>query len=173
MKIIIDARLYGSSHTGNGRYTANLIENLIKIDSKNKYVVLLRKENYDKLVFPQNFTKVLVDIKHYSYAEQFYLPLIIFKFKPDLVHFPHFNVPLFYFGKYVVTIHDLIMHKFKGGEATTKSFPFYFIRRVAYHLSFIKAIFGSSKIIVPSNTVKEEIISFYKIRRNKVEVIYE
>ena len=115
MRVIIDARLYGPKHTGNGRYTQNLIKELNKVDTKNKYYVLLRKENYDKLTFSQNFTKILADFKHYSFEEQFKLPFVLNKVKPDLVHFPHFNIPLFYFGKYIVTIHDLIMHKFTSG----------------------------------------------------------
>ena len=173
MKIIIDARLYGPTHTGNGRYTANLIQNLVKIDIKNEYIIFLRKENYEKLVFPKNFTKVLVDIKHYSFEEQIFLPLLILKYGADLVHFPHFNVPLLYFGKYVVTIHDLIMHRFTGGSATLRRFPIYQIWRLGYHLSFIKAVFGSWKIIVPSMAVKKEVLDYYKIDERKVKVIYE
>ena len=46
MRILIDARLYGPKNTGNGRYTKELIENLAKIDSKNNYVILLRKETF-------------------------------------------------------------------------------------------------------------------------------
>ena len=102
MKILIDARLFGPSHTGNGRYTKELIENLAKIDSKNNYVILLRKEAFDKVNLPDNFIKVLADFKHYSFEEQFKLPFLILKYKPDIVHFPHFNVPLFYFGKFIV-----------------------------------------------------------------------
>src|SRR3990167_4359918 len=112
MKILIDARLYGPKNTGNGRYTMNLLTNLAKIDHKNHYIILLRKEEFENLVFPSNWVKVLADFKHYSFEEQFKLPIIVWRCKPDIVHFPHFNVPLFYFGKYVVTIHDLIMHKF-------------------------------------------------------------
>lgn len=173
MKIVIDARLYGPIHTGNGRYTMNLINNLTQIDSSNQYFILLRKENFENASFPKNFTKVLTDIKHYSIEEQIKLPFLISEMKPDLVHFPHFNVPLFYFGKYIVTIHDLIMHKFSGGEATTRNFPIREIWRLGYYLSFVKAVFGSIRIIVPSNTVKNELLNYYKITKNKVEVIYE
>lgn len=173
MKILIDARLYGPQNTGNGRYTKELIENLAKIDFKNEYFILLRKDNYNKVNLPFNFQKILADFKHYSFEEQIKLPILISKYKPDLVHFPHFNVPIFYFGKFVVTIHDLIMHKFTGGAATTRKFPIYQIWRLGYHLSFIKAIFGSSKIIVPSYAVKNDILTFYDIRPEKVEVIYE
>lgn len=173
MKILIDARLYGPKHTGNGRYTQNLIENLIKIDSKNQYIILLRKENFKNIKLPANFDKVLADFKHYSISEQIKLPYLINKYKPNLVHFPHFNVPLFYFGKYIVTIHDLIMHKYSSGAATTRKFPLYQIWRLGYHLSFMKAVYGSTKIIVPSNAVKNEVVNYYKINSKKVEVTYE
>lgn len=173
MKILIDARLHGPNHTGNGRYTMNLVENLIKIDKKNNYIILLRKDNFQKLKFPKNWEKVLADFKHYSFSEQIFLPFLISKYNPDITHFPHFNVPIFYFGRYIVTIHDLIMHKFTGGSATTRKFPIYQIWRVGYHLSFLKAVFGSMKIIVPSKSVKNEIVNYYKIDKDKVEVIYE
>ncbi len=173
MKILIDARLYGPKHTGNGRYTMNLVENLIKIDNKNQYTILLRKEDFNTLSFPSNWKKVLADFKHYSFEEQFKLPFILWKNKPDIVHFPHFNVPLLYFGKYIVTIHDLIMHKFTGGEATTRPFPIYQIWRLGYYIAFAKAVYGSIKIIVPSNAVKDEVSSFYKINKDKIVVTYE
>ena len=34
MKIAIDCRFWGVKHTGLGRYTQNLVENLLKIDRK-------------------------------------------------------------------------------------------------------------------------------------------
>ncbi len=173
MKILIDARLYGPKDTGIGRYTQKLVENLVKIDPTNQYLILLRQSDYMSLKFPKNWTKVLADFKHYSFKEQFKMPILLFKLKADLVHFPHFNVPLFFFGKYIVTIHDLIMHKFKNGSATTRKFPIYQIWRLGYHITFAKAVYGSTKIIVPSNAVKEEVINYYKIKKEKVEVTYD
>ncbi len=173
MRIVIDARLYGTKHTGNGRYTMNLVENLTKIDRENEYFILLRKEDYDELNFPKNWTKVLADFKHYTFLEQFRLPLILYKIKPDIVHFPHFNVPIFYFGKFIVTIHDLIMHKSSGGEATTRPFPIYQIWRLGYHISFARAVYGAYRVIVPTNTVKRDLLDYYKISESKVVVTYE
>ncbi len=173
MKIVIDARLYGTKHTGNGRYTQNLVENLTKIDSTNTYYILLRKDDYESLNFPKNFVKILADFKHYTFKEQFLLPIIIYKIKPDIVHFPHFNVPIFYFGKFIVTIHDMIMHKSKGGEATTRPFPIYQIWRLGYYLAFAKAVYFSNLIICPTNVVKDDLSSFYKINKDKIKVTYE
>lgn len=173
MKILIDARLYGPKDTGIGRYTQKLVENLVKVDLKNHYLILLRKGDFQSLKFPKNWTKVLADFKHYTFEEQFKMPLLLLKLKADIVHFPHFNVPILFFGKYLVTIHDLIMHKFTDGSATTRKFPIYQIWRLGYHIAFAKAVYGSKKIIAPSKAVKNEIVEFYKISKKKVEVTYE
>lgn len=173
MKILIDARLYGPRHTGIGIYTKNLVENLAKIDKQNEYFIFLRKEIIGDVNLPQNFNKVEVDIKHYSLSEQIHLPFLISKIKPDLVHFPFINIPFFYFGKYIVTVHDMIMHKFKGKDATTRAFPVHFLWRLAYYIIFARAIYASSKIIVPSKAVKAEIIDYYHINEEKLVVIYE
>lgn len=173
MNIVIDARLYGPKDTGIGRYTQKLVESLVKIDTRNKYFILLRKPDYETLNFPKNWTKVLADFKHYTFEEQFKMHSLLMKLNADLVHFPHFNIPILYFGKYIVTIHDLIMHKFTDGTATTRKFPVYQIWRLGYHIAFAKAVYGSKKIIVPSNAVKNEIVGFYKINKKKVEVTYE
>lgn len=172
MRILIDARLYGPEHTGIGRYTMNLVEHLAKIDKKNQYVIFLRKDKIDKIFLPENFEKVEAEFNHYSFTEQIILPFMISKYKPDLVHFPFFNVPVFYFGKFVVTIHDLIMHR-RDKDATTRAIPVYFIWKLAYHLAFAKAVYGSSKIIVPSNAVKTEVMDFYHINGDKIDVTYE
>ncbi len=173
MKILIDARLYGPEHTGNGRYTMNLIQSLSKIDKVNSYIVLLKKEKINEVNLPDNWTKVEANFKHYTFTEQVKLPFLISKYKPDICHFPHFNVPIFYFGKYIVTIHDLIMHKSRGGEATTRSFPIYQLWRLGYYISFAKAVYGSTKIIVPTNYVKDDLCSYYNIDKSKVNVAYE
>jgi len=173
MKILIDGRLYGLENAGLGRYLINLIEELSKIDNKNNYVILLRKKYFDKLDLPGNWKKVLADFHHYSLAEQIKLPKIIHSENPDITHFPHFNIPLLYRGKYIVTIHDMLMHKFAGLSATTLPLPFYFLKQVIYKIVFRRAVTGAKRIIVPSNAVKAEVLNYYHIDPTKIEVIYE
>lgn len=173
MKILLDARLYGLENAGLGRYVMKLVENLSNSDTKNQYVILLRKKYFETLELPENWKKVLADFRHYSFKEQIILPLLILIHKPDLTHFPHFNVPLIYTGKFVVTIHDLLMHTQKGLEATTLKPFFYYIKRLGYMAVFNRAVMGSVKIIVPTSTIKNELVEFYKIDENKVIVTYE
>src|SRR3990167_9619406 len=101
MRIVIDARLYGLENAGLGRYTMNLVQELAKLDKENEYVVLLRKKYFNELKLPRNWQKIEADFRHYSLTEQLKLPKMIKNIKPDLVHFPHFNIPLFFRGKYV------------------------------------------------------------------------
>ena len=173
MKILIDARLYGLENAGLGRYLVNLIDELANIDKKNSYVLLLRKKYFKELSVPENWEKVLIDFRHYSLAEQIKLPRIISKHKPFITHFPHFNIPLSFEGKYIVTIHDILMHKQKGRQATTLPAPLYYLKRIGYHRVFKKAVYGSEKIIVPSKFVKKELIDCYDLEKEKIIVTYE
>ena len=173
MKILIDGRLYGLENAGLGRYLMGLINELSKIDHKNEYVILLRKKYYDSLNLPDNWKKVPADFRHYSLAEQIKLPGLIKKENPDITHFPHFNVPLLYGGKYVVTIHDMLMHKFAGLSATTLPVPLYYFKQLIYRFVFAVSVSRSVKIIVPSKSVKNDLLSHYKLDSRKIEVIYE
>ncbi len=174
MKIIIDARMYGLENAGIGRYLINLIDEIEKADSKNTYLLLLRKKYFDSLNFGnKNFQKVLADYQHYSLKEQVLLPLQLIKLKGDLVHFPHFNVPLFWFGKYVVTIHDLIKHESRG-VATTTRFPMvYWLKFIVYRLVTWITIKKAFKIITPSYFWKKELVKRYGLAENKISVTYE
>lgn len=173
MKILIDARLYGLENAGLGRYLINLIKELAILDNKNNYVVLLRKKYFDTLNLPQNWKKILADYRHYSFAEQIKIPGIIKNEKPDITHFPHFNVPLFFRGKYVVTIHDMLMHRSIGLATTTLPLPIYLIKRLAYRTVFDSAVKRSAAILVPTKTVRNEVFKKYNIDINKIFVTYE
>lgn len=172
MKVLLDARFYGLENTGIGRYTMNLLMEISKLDKTNNYVVLLRKKYFDSLRFPNNFKRVLVDTPHYSFKEQFGLASIINKENPDLVHFLHFNVPINYRGKFVVTIHDMTMHNQKTSSSNLL-LPIYFAKHYAYKQVFKHAVLKSQKVLVPSQYVKDQIISYFKIPNDKVIVTYE
>lgn len=172
MKIGIDARLI--NETGVGRYIRNLIAELGQIDTKNSYVVFLRKQAYDGFELPNTrWKKQLADVPWHSIAEQLFMPAIFYREKLDLVHVPYFNVPLFYFGKFIVTIHDLTILHFDTGKASTLPYLFYKARRLGYYISLLKAIFWSEKVIAVSKTTKQEILDHFDVSAEHIEVIYE
>ncbi|MFA6422332.1 MAG: glycosyltransferase family 1 protein, partial [Candidatus Buchananbacteria bacterium] len=174
MKIGIDARLYGTKHAGIGRYTEQVIKNLEKIDSQNQYFVFLQKDGFDSYQ-PQapNFKKVLADFEVYGFGEQLGYPSLLKKYNLDFVHFTHFNVPLFFKGKFVVTIHDLIISHYPSTRATTLNPILYFIKLFFYRLVIRATAKKARKIIAVSEFTKTDIVRLLKVNPDKIEVIYE
>lgn len=173
MKIVIDGRLYGLENAGLGRYLIGLVDELGRLDKENNYSILLRKKYFEELKLPNNWKKVLVDLGHYTLAEQLKLPKILNDEQADLVHFPHMNVPRFYKGKFVVTVHDLLMQKHRGASATTLPFYVYFPKLIASKYIFKNAVKRAEKILVPTDSVKKEVLSYYKIKASKITTTYE
>lgn len=174
MRIGIDARFYGTLGKGLGRYTQKLIENLEKIDTESRYFVFLRKENFDEYQpRNKNFQKILADYQWYSVSEQLNMPKILKRYDLDLVHFPHFNVPLLYRKKFIITIHDLILIHFPTTKATTLNFIFYWLKFLAYKIVIRSAILRSKGIIAVSNFTKNDILKHYHISHEKVSITYE
>ena len=174
MRIGIDARFFGSLGKGLGRYTQKLIENLETLDSSNEYFVFLKKENFDEYrPKNSNFHKVLADYQWYTITEQIHMPKILNKYKLDLLHFPHFNVPIFYRKKFVITIHDLILLHFPTIKSTKLNPLWYWLKFLAYKITIKSAIKRSEKIITVSNFTKKDILKHYPVSENKIAVTYE
>ncbi len=173
MKIGIDARLYGPRNKGIGRYIQKLIEYLEKIDQKNQYVIFLIKKNWeDYQPKNPNFKKVLTDYRIYSLKEQIFMPLKIWREKLDIIHFPHFNVPICV-KDFIVTIHDLATTRFPNLKATTLNLFLYKIKHLAYRLIIWLVIKRAKKIITVSGFSKKEIIKYFKIKPEKIIITYE
>lgn len=175
MRIGIDARFYGSVGKGLGRYAQKLIENLEKVDKKNHYFIFLLEENFQEFQPKnKNFKKVLANYRWYTFSEQINMPKILNRYNLDVVHFPHFNVPIFYRKKFIITIHDLILLHFPTLKGTRLNPLFYWIKFLAYKLVIGSAIKRSKKIITVSQFSKKDILENYSfLKKNKVVVTYE
>lgn len=186
MRIGIDARMY--SESGIGRYLRNLIYWLQKIDRDNEYYIFLLKKDLDFLCHHEprlnqgersegynndNFKFIEVNFKWYSLDEQIKFPQLLTKYHLDLVHFPHFNVPIFYNQPFIVTIHDLIHQHYSTSKSTTKVQFSYFLKKFAYKKVFKNALKKSQKIITVSNFVKNQLINEWAVNNDKIIVTYE
>lgn len=173
-RIVIDARFWGPSHTGLGRYTESLVSAIYRQKPKFDFTLLVPKSQAVKIqTLLPSFEIIPVKPKHYTFAEQLQLPKIINKLKPDLVHFLHFNVPLFYRQPFIVTIHDLIKHHSVGLSTTTQLPLFYPIKRFGYHLTIAHAINYSQSILCPSAWVKKDILQHYPVSAAKITITPE
>ena len=181
MKIGIDCRLF--NQTGVGRYTQNLISQLSEIDKRNDYTLFVRREDQENLkslasqlsgqISNLKWKIVSVDIPWHSFKEQLLFTEILNREDLDLVHFPYFSVPISYSRPFVLTIHDLILHHYPTGKASTLPFPFYVLKVIGYKYLIRKASENAKKVIAVSKATKDEIIDHLKIPSEKISVIYE
>lgn len=173
-RIGIDARLW--NETGVGRYIRNLVTELQKIDTENAYVLFVKSQdlhNVQRSIFNDQWRLVPADIQWHTVAEQRRFPKMIEKEHLDLMHFPYFSLPIWYTGKFVLTIHDLILHHFPTGKASTKSWLTYKLKHQGYKYIIAQAVKKAAKIIAVSEATKKEIVEHLHVSDKKVVVTYE
>ncbi|MEK7543837.1 MAG: glycosyltransferase family 1 protein [Patescibacteria group bacterium] len=172
MNIGIDARLI--NETGVGRYIRNLVREIGHQDKINEYTIFLKKKEYTSFELPNpRWKKVLADVGWHSVSEQLIMPWLLFQARLDLVHIPYFNIPIFYPGRMVATIHDLTILHFDTGRATTLPWILYKLRRVGYRIALAVGLRRVRTIIAVSLTTKKEIIDHLHVQPKKIVVTYE
>lgn len=174
MRIGIDARLFGTKHGGIGRYAEQLLKELELIDSINEYFVFLDESGMnDYQPKKSNFKKIKADFRAYSLGEQLIFPFLLAKHRLDLVHFTHFNVPLLFRGKFVVTIHDLIISHYPSHRATTLNPALYKTKLFFYDLVVASSARRAKKVIAVSDFTKQDIAHLLKVDSDKIQTVYE
>src|SRR5260221_3631703 len=116
---------------------------------------------------------VTTDIHWHTIQEQIDFPKILYKENLDLMHFPYFSVPLGYNRPFVVTIHDLILHHFPTGKASTLPTIFYYAKQFAYRFVINRAAKKAKKIIAVSSATARQIEEDLCIPASKIIVTYE
>jgi glycosyltransferase involved in cell wall biosynthesis len=153
MKIAIDARKWRDY--GIGTYVRNLVRGLARIDHETTYFLFCDDADESTLRdLAENFVPVVERSQGYSIQEHFSIPRQLQRLGVDLLHSPHYVLPLFCRKPAVVTIHDCI-HLL---------FPQYLPNRMA--LSYAKfmlrhAVQNSATILTVSEASRRDILRFY------------
>jgi glycosyltransferase involved in cell wall biosynthesis len=171
MKIGFDFRMGGSVNAGIGRYSFELLTHMLTENQNDHFVVFYHEQNNN----PDDIARlkelgaelVVANFRHYSFGEQLLFPRLLKKYNLDLVHFPNFNVPIFYNQPFVVTIHDMVHHKISG-QKKSRLWKYY-----AYEYVIKQAAAKAKKIITVTEAAKKEIIDYLAISAEKIKVIYE
>jgi len=182
-KLAIDCRFWGITHAGLGRYARELVLAMIKdLEDRNwklgdfpiNLSLFFQRETWLKDKNKLKQCRIIkVDIPHYSLREQLEFSRMVDQEKLDLVHFPHFNLPIRLKTPFVVTIHDLIKHFFRGRSVTTRALPVYWLKHLGYRLVLRQAVARACKIIVPSYFVKDQLAVHFPHIEKKIKVTYE
>jgi glycosyltransferase involved in cell wall biosynthesis len=164
MRVAIDARKLHDF--GIGTYIRNLLRLLARIDRVNDYVLLCGQADLEVAgQLGPNFRCVLEPSPNYSFREQVHVPWVLRRVQPDVFHAPHYVLPPAVRARSVVTIHDCIH----------LMFPQYLPNRAAYayaKASMWSAARRSDRILTVSEASKRDILHFFKVRPEKVVVVY-
>lgn len=112
MRIGIDATAIPPRRTGAGNYIFQLVKNLALIDKANSYTIFTKPEHAAEWKIEQtNFQFVMANLHNRARRlawEQTGLPILASRYRLDLLHSPHYTIPLSLACKSVVTFHDMI-----------------------------------------------------------------
>ena len=153
--IVIDARIIDGS---TGVYVQRLLHFLHQEDLNDSYTTLVPSATTEKWrgAFPK-FTVVTADQKNYTFAEQLSLLTLLWRLKPDLVHFTFPAQPLLWFGRSVTTIHDTTLIRFDNVDMNP---VVYKIRKLIFNILMRTIIWRSKTVVVPTEFVRNDLISF-------------
>ncbi len=165
MIIGIDAsRIPTSEPTGTKAYSYYLIKNLAKIDRKNKYILYSPKTSDFLRCLPENFQIKVIPLPRLWTQVRLSLEMIKNRDKIDVLFIPAHTVPIFHHERTVVTVHGLEYEYFP------KSYPPRILREMKHMVN--KSCKWADKIITVSNTTKHDLEKFYKIPKDKINVVY-
>jgi glycosyltransferase involved in cell wall biosynthesis len=164
MKIAIDARKWRDY--GIGTYVRNLVRHLASLDRETTYFLFCDRADEPTLRdLAANFVPVVEDSRGYSLQEHFTIPGKLQKLGAQLLHSPHYVLPLLCRKRSVVTIHDCI-HLL---------FPQYLPNRAAYQYArwmMGSAIRRSDLVLTVSEASRRDILRFYpKADPDRLQVI--
>jgi len=162
MLIGVDARMI--THPGIGSYTRNLLANLLSQSSGEEYLLLGDKANISRCLEGITTASKQANYPVYSLREQLFMPRAARGV--DLLHVPHYNIPVFYKGLLVSTVHDLI-HLI---------FPQYLPSKFAH--AYAKFMYSqvakkAARIIAVSENTKKDLIEHMSIDAKRIVVTHE
>jgi glycosyltransferase involved in cell wall biosynthesis len=153
MKIAIDVRKWRDY--GIGTYVRNLVRHLATLDRETTYFLFCDRADEPTLRdLAANFVPVVENSAGYSLQEHFTIPSKLQKLGAQLLHSPHYVLPLLCRKRSIVTIHDCI-HLL---------FPQYLPNRAAYQYARVmmgSAIRRSDLVLTVSEASRRDILRFY------------
>ncbi len=173
MRIFIDARMMGAAKTrGIGRVIYALLQRLLA-DRSLEWTVLVRdRSQLDGL--PRPARSIVADIPWYGLQEQLRLPSLIRSDAPDLVFFPHWNVPVFVGKPFVCFIHDLLLFRHpESSHAHRRHRMLAWGMRIGQRLVLRSVVRRAKTLLVPTQFVADELTYFFPKAKGKTVVVGE
>jgi glycosyltransferase involved in cell wall biosynthesis len=167
MKVGIISSHLNSPLTGIGNYTYYLINNLNKNNCNLRNLSLFLINSSDNLNFTND--KIIISNPFPTLKTYGWYTLLANRLGScnlDIVHNPTQTPTFFKFKqKYVLTVHDITPFLFSAEHRFGRSFIF--------RLLFPRTLENTDKIIAVSNSTKSDLIKYFNVSAEKIEVIHE
>ena len=157
---------------GVGVYAYNLVRNLLRVDSRNEYFVIIQDDDpcLDELE-SERFTLVRVKSRFFRnkilrfFLEQLYIPHLIIRYGIDVMHSLHYSFPSISFrAKKVVTVHDMTFYLFPKMHIP--------IKRV-YFKAFIRlSSLLADRIITDSVSTMNDYVRLLRHKKDNITAIH-
>ncbi len=163
MKIAIDIREAGAEKTGKGWYTYNLVLELLKLDSKNEYVLYSDNEKSPYKEFKN------VQLKHItSKGLKWHLNVLkdLKSHKPDLFFAPtSYIIPSLAPKslKVIITVHDLVAFLFPASHNAKAV--------LIERLTLRRAIKKAARIFVVSENTQKDLLKRFKYPHSHIHLV--
>ncbi len=164
-RIVFDGRVITAHMHGIARYALDILDGLNTSPPENSEVIVILNKNErtqelkQKLIHPQIKTAFL-NIPPYSIAEQFTLPLLLWRLKADLYHSPSYTSPYFCPCLRIITIHDMMHVSIISNLGTLK--------KLYYRIFVKKGIITASRVFTDSLFSESEIVNFLNKRPDNI-----
>lgn len=175
-RVGIDCRLAGRQHAGIGRYVVELVKR-VTAHTEIDWVIFYSDSRQIDEIFgkqvPTHCELIYSPIRHYTLKEQTAMNGVFTRASLDLLHVPHFNIPVLYSRPLVITIHDLLWHEHKGASVTTLPAWKYWIKYSFYRYVTKMAVKKAEAIFVPTKTVGTTLERYFPTSAPKIMVTRE
>jgi len=171
VQITIDARMILNHQTGIGRYLLGLAQGFKQVNQAEQITFLIQDQLSSEHPF-KNFAShnlILQEIpyRHMDIRAWIKIPYLIQQTKPDLFHYPHFDLPLSISKPIVITIHDL-KYLSQPDFFRNHRLP----KRLVYKTMMELSVQRAEHIITDSKNTANDLIHHFNVDPKKVSTIH-
>lgn len=171
-RIGIDARHIYRQRAGIGQYTYNLVKHCARLEKNASFYLYVDTKAHETFEIPNiKIQRLGNDSSRFGRLQKLYSPFWMNFVLPkylhkqiDVFHSPNYLLPPSTFCKSIVTVHDLIFLKYP--ETYDFLYPKYL------KLLVPKSLQRADKIIAVSETTRNDLLEWLKIKEEKICVIY-
>ena len=168
LHIGFDATAIPPNRAGAGNYIFNLVRALAKVDMENEYIVFAKPEHIAEFSISQPNFRFLASSRVQRRPirlvwEQLVLPRLVQRYQVEVLHSPHYTIPVCNSSHSVVTFCDLTFFLYPEMHGVTKRFFFQQMMRVSSG--------RADRIITISESTRLDLLRLLRVTPDKVYAI--